>query len=84
MAEFGKKCPDDFSIVSTCDTALCKWNLRPLDSFALDAFANGQTVAANVIEHLDGKLTAEELKAALLKEYFPLPIVVRGSCARLD
>ena len=57
--------------------------MRPLDSFSLDAFSNGKVVAANVIEHLDGKITADELRTVFSREHVALPIIERGSCTKL-
>ncbi len=62
MDSRGLKCPDDLSLVSSCDSRLCQYAIPPLTSLQYDMQAYGEQAARMLIEHLDeGKPLGSEM-----------------------
>ncbi len=70
-------CPDDVSLISTCDTHLCVFSDPPLSSMRQDLKLLGHFAANMLIDHLD---KGTPLVAKMSKDDFPCELIVRESC----
>lgn len=75
----GFKCPDDVSVVSSCDTSLCQWFRPSISAFALPLYDNGKAVAELIIDHVEGKSNWIEVNRRAAKVWQQGQLVLRNS-----
>ncbi len=80
LVSLGRKCPDDFSVVSRDDTPLCEWNSIPITACGGDVFEYGRAAANLMIDLLDQ--TADPA-CREIKLPSPPEIIIRQTTCRI-
>lgn len=68
MIKKGLQCPQDFSIVSACDTPTCEWNSLPISASGGNVFQYGINAANAAIDLLENKKKPEQVKCIKIKQ----------------
>ena len=79
LKEVGKKVPSDISVISTNNTPVCEWNTQPVSACQTLSKEHGQILCNGLIEHLEGKVTAEQLRERLQAQHLVQPVVMRAT-----
>lgn len=82
MRQRGKRIPDDFSVVSSCDTPLCQWNTIFISACGTGQAEHGYTMGCRMIDLLEEKKSPEDIRAELQKWHVPWPLRVRESSGK--
>lgn len=81
MDREGLKCPEDISLISSCDTHLCEFSRPALTAVNMDLERLGQTAANILINCLE---RGEELTTKHSKNDFPCELIIRESCMEIE
>ena len=79
LNELGKKAPSDISVISTNNTPICEWNTQPVTACQTLCKEHGQILCNGLIELLEGKLTAEQLRERLQAQHLVQPVTMRAT-----
>ena len=79
----GKKCPEDFSLVSSCDTSLCKWSRPKITAMALPLFDGGRAAADLLIDYIEKNVNWLEANRKASTIWYDHELIVRESCGSL-
>ncbi|OGV53046.1 MAG: hypothetical protein A2X45_11470 [Lentisphaerae bacterium GWF2_50_93] len=73
------QCPRDFSIVSSCDSPLCKWAAVPISAIENHILQHGRIAAGLMIDLLEKCRTEKEVIRIARQEQDNVELVVRAS-----
>lgn len=75
----GKKIPDDFSVVSSNDSALCQWNLIPVSACESKTYEHGYITSNLMIDFLEGSRDSGEVSRETGLLNVEDPLIIRKS-----
>jgi len=82
MRQRGLRIPDEFSVVSSCDTPFCRWNTIAISACGTAQAEHGYIMGCRMIDLLEEKMSLGEIRAELRKWYVPWPLTVRESSGK--
>lgn len=76
------KCPADISLISNCETPLCKFSYPKLTAIDNDVYLQGVTGINILLNVLDNKISLEDAKKASEPFYKAGKLIIRDSCGK--
>lgn len=74
-------CPEDVSVVSTCDTTLCQWYRPAITAFSLPLYESADQISDILIDIIEKKLTWVQANRKASKIWKQSKLIERGSCS---
>lgn len=79
IRESGKNCPQDVSIVSSCDTILCQWAYPSITAISLPLYESGIAATEILINLIEEKITLMEAHRNAAKVLGERELIIRKS-----
>jgi len=79
IVDGGKKCPEDISIVSTCDTILCQWSRPAISAISWDLHGGSKAATELLINYIEKKITLTDAHRQAAKIWENRKLLVRNS-----
>ena len=79
IIDSGKKCPEDISIISTCDTILCQWSRPAISAISWDLYGGGKAATELLINYIEKKINLTDVRRQAAKIWENRKLLVRNS-----
>lgn len=82
VIDAGYNCPDDISVVSSCDTTLCKWFRPAITAMGLPLYEGGMAAAEVLIDYIERKTNWVEANRRAATIWNDHELIVRESTGK--
>ncbi len=79
IRENGKNCPQDVSVVSSCDTILCQWGYPSITAISMPLYESGSMATEILVNLIENKITVMEAHRMAAKSLQERQLIVRKS-----
>ena len=79
IVDGNRKCPEDISIVSTCDTILCQWYRPAISAISWDLHGGGKAATELLINYIEKKINLIDAHRQAAKIWENRKLLVRNS-----